>query len=89
MQHVGNRTFLEYVTCPNLYTARFQLENKLNTIASENDRFDKEILLLQLFISPKRRAYILCFFFVYTRLFHIDNLAKKNWEAIDIGLRTE
>jgi hypothetical protein len=30
--------------CPNLYTARFQLENKLNTIVSENDRFDKEII---------------------------------------------
>ncbi len=29
--------------CPNLYTGRFQLENKLNMIVSENDRFHKEI----------------------------------------------
>jgi hypothetical protein len=29
--------------CPNLYTGRFQLENKLNTLVSENDRFRREI----------------------------------------------
>jgi hypothetical protein len=28
---------------PNLYTGRFQLENKLNTLVSENDRFRQEI----------------------------------------------
>jgi hypothetical protein len=29
--------------CPNFYTGCFQLENKLNSIVSENDRFHKEI----------------------------------------------
>ncbi len=29
--------------CPNLYTDRFQPENKLNTIVSENDRFHQEL----------------------------------------------
>ncbi len=29
--------------CPNLYTGCIQLENKLNTLVSENDSFHKEI----------------------------------------------
>ncbi len=31
------------IPCPNLYMDRFQLENKLNMIVSENDGFHQEI----------------------------------------------
>jgi hypothetical protein len=29
--------------CPNLYTGRFQYENKVNALVSENDHFCQEI----------------------------------------------
>jgi hypothetical protein len=42
-QNINGIFVPEIYQCPNLYTGRFQLENKLNTIVSENGRFHKEI----------------------------------------------